>query len=162
MKVPVPGKVLQAIRAFDGDWYTLTMTAAKPKEGEDSVAPRRCLIEVYSPEGIWWAPCNVGKCQGPVDWSKVVVDLPRDVEYIVGETTPVMRAQWRIMAMTCVDAMFFESLEVNDDLVDALRGQAQNLRDIVKVAATADPVEHPRAHAWFVVCSWLLRTLESA
>ena len=158
----VPPDVLEAIRSFDGDWYALTMYQAKPEEGEDPDRPSRCRIEVYSPDGRWWAPSSMDNRQGPVDWSTLVMNLPKDVEDIVGKTTSVMRAHWRILAMTCIDAMFRDTVELHEDLVEALRGQAGNIKAIVKVASTADAIEHPRAHAWHLVCRWFLELYEVA
>ena len=156
----VPAEVLEAIRSTDGDWYALTMYSAKPEEGEDLDRPTRCRIEVYSPDGRWWAPCNMDNRPGPVDWSTLVMNLPKDVEDIVGKTTSVMRAYWRVLAITCIDAMYREKIELHDDLYQALRHQARNLFAIVEVAETADPLAHKRAHAWFLICRWLISLLQ--
>ena len=152
----VPPDVLEAIRQTDGDWYALTMYSAKPEEkGEDSSPPTRCRIEVYAPTGRWWAPYKLDMREHEVCWSALVMNLPPQVEDIVGKTTSVMRAHWRILAITCIDAMYNEQVELHEDLMQALRGQAGNIHDIATVAETADPAEHPRAYAWHVVCKWL-------
>ena len=152
----VPPDVLEAIRRTDGDWYALTMCSAKPEEeGEDSSPPTRCRIEVYAPTGRWWMPYKLDMRKHEVNWSTLVMNLPPQVEDIVGKTTSVMRAHWRILAMTCIDATHHERVELHDDLIEALRGQGKNIHDIATVAATADPAEHERAYAWHVICKWL-------
>ena len=152
----VPPDVLEAIRRTDGDWYALTMCSAKPEEeAEDSSPPTRCRIEVYAPTGRWWMRYKLDMRKHEVNWSTLVMNLPPQVEDIVGKTTSVMRAHWRVMAMTCIDATHHEQVELHDDLIEALRGQGKNIHDITTVAATADPAEHERAYAWHVICKWL-------
>jgi hypothetical protein len=152
----VPSNVLEAIRRTDGDWYALTMYSAKPEEEvEDSGPPTRCRIEVYAPTGRWWAPYKLDMGKHEINWSTLVMNLPPQVEDIVGKTTSVMRAHWRILAMTCIDATHNEQVELHEDLIQALRGQAGNIQDIATVAATADSAEHERAYAWHVICKWL-------